>query len=137
MKPNEPSRTALIIARQRAAHQVLDHGSILNEPFAMKCAKTKRTCCNLQAHIPWPASDVYSPPHEAGLLLLCLALLFHFGVPSRFTAADSNARSRRVNVIVACFSLAFWFGVAGPGARLLLFPERSNIPRKLCSGGIP
>jgi O-methyltransferase involved in polyketide biosynthesis len=36
MKPNEPSRTALMIARQRAAHQLLDHGSILNDPFAMK-----------------------------------------------------------------------------------------------------
>jgi methyltransferase (TIGR00027 family) len=36
MKPNEPSRTALLIARQRAAHQVLDHGSILNDPFATK-----------------------------------------------------------------------------------------------------
>jgi methyltransferase (TIGR00027 family) len=36
MNPNEPSRTALMIARQRAAHQVLDHGSILNDPFAMK-----------------------------------------------------------------------------------------------------
>ena len=36
MKPNEPSRTALMIARQRAAHQVLDHGSILDDPFAMK-----------------------------------------------------------------------------------------------------
>jgi O-methyltransferase involved in polyketide biosynthesis len=36
MKPNEPSRTALLIARQRAAHQVLDHGSILNDPCAMK-----------------------------------------------------------------------------------------------------
>jgi O-methyltransferase involved in polyketide biosynthesis len=36
MKPNEPSRPALIIARQRAAHQVLDHGSILYDPFAMK-----------------------------------------------------------------------------------------------------
>ena len=36
MKPNEPSRTALMIARQRAAHQVLDHGSILCDPFAMK-----------------------------------------------------------------------------------------------------
>jgi methyltransferase (TIGR00027 family) len=36
MKPNEPSRTALMIARQRAAHQVLDHGSILPDPFAMK-----------------------------------------------------------------------------------------------------
>jgi methyltransferase (TIGR00027 family) len=36
MKPNEPSRTALMIARQRAAHQVLDHGSILHDTFAMK-----------------------------------------------------------------------------------------------------
>jgi methyltransferase (TIGR00027 family) len=36
MKPNEPSHTALLVARQRAAHQVLDHGSILNDPFAMK-----------------------------------------------------------------------------------------------------
>ena len=36
MTPNEPSRTALMIARQRAAHQVLDHGAILYDPFAMK-----------------------------------------------------------------------------------------------------
>jgi len=36
MKPNEPSRTALMIARQRAAHQLLDHGSILHDPFATK-----------------------------------------------------------------------------------------------------
>ena len=36
MKPDEPSRTALMIARQRAAHQVLDHGSILDDPFAVK-----------------------------------------------------------------------------------------------------
>jgi methyltransferase (TIGR00027 family) len=36
MKPNESSRTALMVARQRAAHQVLDHGSILDDPFALK-----------------------------------------------------------------------------------------------------
>ena len=36
MKPDAPSRTALMMARQRAAHQVLDHDSILNDPFAMK-----------------------------------------------------------------------------------------------------
>jgi methyltransferase (TIGR00027 family) len=36
MKPDEASRTALMVARQRAAHQVLDHGSILYDPFAMK-----------------------------------------------------------------------------------------------------
>lgn len=36
MKANEPSRTAMMVARQRAAHQVLDQGSILCDPFAMK-----------------------------------------------------------------------------------------------------
>ena len=36
MKPSEPSRTALIVARQRAAHQVLDHGAILDDPFALR-----------------------------------------------------------------------------------------------------
>jgi len=36
MQPNEPSRTALMIARQRAAHQLLDHGAILNDPLAIK-----------------------------------------------------------------------------------------------------
>ena len=36
MKTNEPSRTALMIARQRAAHQVLDRGAILHDPFAIK-----------------------------------------------------------------------------------------------------
>jgi len=36
MQPDEPSRTALIPARHRAAHQTLDHGSILRDPFALK-----------------------------------------------------------------------------------------------------
>jgi len=36
MKTDESSRTALMVARQRAAHQVLDHGAILDDPFAMK-----------------------------------------------------------------------------------------------------
>jgi methyltransferase (TIGR00027 family) len=36
MKPNEPSRTALMIAGQRAAHQLLDHGAILSDPFAIQ-----------------------------------------------------------------------------------------------------
>jgi len=36
MKANEPRRMALMVARQRAAHQLLDHGSIFYDPFAMK-----------------------------------------------------------------------------------------------------
>src|SRR5438874_1788962 len=66
----------LIIARQRAAHQVLDHGSILHHPFAMKLLlQTKRKCFNLRTDTPWPASDVCSPPREAGLRkMLCQEL---------------------------------------------------------------
>lgn len=36
MNPDEPSRTALMVARQRAAHQLLDHGSILHDPWALR-----------------------------------------------------------------------------------------------------
>jgi len=35
MNPGEPSRTALIPARHRAAHQLLDHGAIVEDPFAL------------------------------------------------------------------------------------------------------
>jgi methyltransferase (TIGR00027 family) len=36
MKSDEPSRTALMVAGQRAAHQLLDHGAILDDPYAVK-----------------------------------------------------------------------------------------------------
>jgi hypothetical protein len=36
MKSNEPSRLALMVARQRAAHQLLDHGTILDDPYAVR-----------------------------------------------------------------------------------------------------
>jgi len=52
MKPNEPSRTALMIARQRAAHQLLDHGAILDDPFALKilCEDEKDVLQFAKAH---------------------------------------------------------------------------------------
>src|SRR5215472_5766481 len=36
MKSDERSRMDMMVARQRAAHQLLDHGAILDDPFAMK-----------------------------------------------------------------------------------------------------
>ena len=33
MKSDEPSRMALMVAGQRAAHQLLDHGAILDDPY--------------------------------------------------------------------------------------------------------
>jgi hypothetical protein len=56
------------------------------------------------------------------MALLCLALLFHFGVLRRFTAADSQERSRLVRVIVACLSLTLWFGVGWAGRAIAFIP---------------
>jgi methyltransferase (TIGR00027 family) len=36
MRSDEPSHMALMVARQRAAHQLLDDGAILDDPFAIK-----------------------------------------------------------------------------------------------------
>ena len=36
MKSDEPSRMALKVAGQRAAHQLLDHGAILDDPYAVR-----------------------------------------------------------------------------------------------------
>src|SRR6516162_8065083 len=36
MKSDEPSRMALMVARQRAAHQLLDHGAIVDDPYAVR-----------------------------------------------------------------------------------------------------
>lgn len=56
------------------------------------------------------------------MVLLLLALLFHFGVVRRFAAADSVTHSRRTNVIVACLSLTLWFGVGWAGRAIAFIP---------------
>jgi hypothetical protein len=62
-----------------------------------------------------PGKYLASHPFRLKMALLCLALLFHFGVVGRFTAADCDVRSRRVDVIVVCLSLTLWFGVGWAG----------------------
>ena len=69
-----------------------------------------------------PGKYIGSHPFRLKMVLLCLALLFHFGVLSRFTAADSAARPRAVNVIVACLSLTLWFGVGWAGRAIAFIP---------------
>lgn len=56
------------------------------------------------------------------MAVLCLAVLFHFGVVRRLTASDSSARSRRVNVMVACLSLTLWFSVGWAGRAIAFIP---------------
>jgi methyltransferase (TIGR00027 family) len=57
MKPNEPSRTALMIARQRAAHQLLDHGAILHDPFALKILREDENAV-LQFATAYPLASI-------------------------------------------------------------------------------
>lgn len=69
-----------------------------------------------------PGKYIGSRPFRLKMVLLCLALLFHFGVVRRFTAADSDSRSRRADVIVACLSLTLWFGVGWAGRAIAFLP---------------
>ena len=69
-----------------------------------------------------PGKYLGSRPFRLKMALLCLALLFHFGVLRRFTAADSDTRSRRADLIVACLSLALWFGVGWAGRAIAFVP---------------
>jgi hypothetical protein len=69
-----------------------------------------------------PAKYLDNRSFRLKMALLCLALLFHFGVIRRFTATDSAARSRWVNVTVACFSLTLWFGVGWAGRAIAFIP---------------
>jgi hypothetical protein len=69
-----------------------------------------------------PGKYVDSHPFRLKMALLCGALTFHFSVLRRFTAADSVARRRLVNVIVACLSLTLWFGVGWAGRAIAFIP---------------
>jgi hypothetical protein len=69
-----------------------------------------------------PGKYVDSHPFRLKMVLLGSALLFHFGVLRRFTAADSVARSQVVNVLVAFLSLTLWFGVGWAGRAIAFIP---------------
>jgi uncharacterized protein DUF6644 len=69
-----------------------------------------------------PGKYLDSRPFRLKMALLCTALLFHFGVLRRFTAADSVARPWVLNVSVALLSLTLWFGVGWAGRAIAFIP---------------
>ena len=69
-----------------------------------------------------PGKYVDSHPFRLKMALLCSALLFHFGVLRRFTAADSVAHPWVVNALVAFLSLTLWFGVGWSGRAIAFIP---------------
>jgi len=100
MKPNEPSRTALMIARQRAAHQVLDHGSILYDPFAMKILREdEKDVLQFANQHPLASIGLCSLPREAGLRKrLCQGLLKEGFGRSPFLAPDSTRSLSAIHI---------------------------------------
>jgi hypothetical protein len=69
-----------------------------------------------------PQKYVDSRPFRLKMLLLCLALVFHFTVLRKFTKTDSAVRPRLVDVLVACLSLTLWFGVGWAGRAIAFIP---------------
>jgi hypothetical protein len=76
----------------------------------------------LQIFLATPGKYVDSHPFRVKMVLLCLALLFHFLVVRRLTGTDFRVRSRRVDVIVACLSLTLWFCVGWAGRAIAFIP---------------
>jgi hypothetical protein len=64
--------------------------------------------------IPDPARYAANTAFKTKLVLLALAILFHFTVFRRALRSDEPA-SRRRNAIVAAVSLTLWFGVGWAG----------------------
>lgn len=69
-----------------------------------------------------PGKYLGSHAFQLKMTLLCAALVFHFAVLHRFVTVDSDLRRRTVKVLVACLSLALWFGVGWAGRAIAFLP---------------
>ncbi len=69
-----------------------------------------------------PGKYLGSHPFQLKMTLLCLAILFHFGVLLRLVPKDPNVRSRRANILIAAISLTLWFGVGWSGRAIAFVP---------------
>ncbi len=85
-------------------------------------AITVVVCSGLLIFLATPGKYVDSHPFRLKMVLLCVALIFHFCVVRKFTSTDSASGSRRLSVIVACVSLALWFGVGWSGRAIAFIP---------------
>ena len=72
--------------------------------------------------IATPAKYLASNPFRVKMLVLGFAILFQYGVLSRFVAQDSAPRSRVVHTVVAALSLTLWFTVGWAGRAIAFIP---------------
>ncbi len=69
-----------------------------------------------------PAKYLASNPFRFKMAALFLAIVFQFVVFRRFFTADTSARRRSTNVIVAAVSLTLWFSVGWAGRAIAFVP---------------
>jgi hypothetical protein len=69
-----------------------------------------------------PTKYLASNPFRIKMMVLCLAILFHFGVLRRFVSSEPASRPRRVTIIVAGLSLTLWFMVGWAGRAIAFIP---------------
>jgi hypothetical protein len=69
-----------------------------------------------------PSKYLHSNPFRIKMTALCVAIAFHVGVFHRFVTADTGARARRSDVIVAGLSLTLWFLVGWAGRAIAFVP---------------
>jgi len=81
----------------------------------MKAALALTICAGIMVFLPDPTRYAHSGPFRLKMLLLCLALLYHF------TVFKKTLRKDQGNTTVATISLLLWFGVGWSGRAIAFF----------------
>jgi hypothetical protein len=69
-----------------------------------------------------PGKYLESNPFRLKMLLLLVAVLFHFGVLRRFVRSKPGLHSPRANLLVACLSVTSWFCIGWAGRAIAFVP---------------
>jgi len=69
-----------------------------------------------------PSKYVHSNPFRIKMVLLVLAIAFHFGVLRRWVASDRASHARRGQLVVAGLSVTLWFLVGWAGRAIAFVP---------------
>ena len=69
-----------------------------------------------------PGKYLGSNPFRLKMLLLVIAVLFHFSILRRFVRSKPGSHSPRANLVVACLSVTSWFCVGWAGRAIAFIP---------------
>jgi hypothetical protein len=87
----------------------------------MKAGMLLTICTGVLVFLPDPTRYAHSGPFRLKMVLLCLALLYHFTLFRKIVRTDPESRPRVRNVAIASVSLLLWFGVGWSGRAIAFF----------------